>query len=225
MRLLVALLIIVSAVTADAPELLYTPAPTKTAVDKPQIFPTPSAIALAGLESKIPTEIAARQMEQTFARFKRNYGSIAREAEKREGLQRAIIPAIAVVESSGQRCVKSKKGAVGIMQLMPIHFSTRELPRACDPTLNIHRGARVFGEMIQLADGNKHGGMARFSGSHSPVKRAEKRAKKANTPLYTELPADRQKYIEKVEGLRFAYLFWKLTGKVPTATDFTECRA
>ncbi len=65
----------------------------------------------------------------------------------------------------------SKKGAIGLMQVMPFHFSDKELPNAFDPRANIRKGASIlaqaragFRDLVQCASMYNAGGPQGLNG-------------------------------------------------------------
>lgn len=231
MRLFVALLILTTSAvpvanTQDIPaaitiaEVESTPPPTPKATELADIRPTPSAIAQVGLKKIVPNKTAARELEKTFRRIE-SYRAIIERVRTDHKLKKGVVQAIIAVESAGDAQAQSPKGAKGLMQVMPMHFTSHEKPRALNPDLNIRKGVEVLADSLRIADGDMIAALALYNGSHAPVKRAMRRAE--NSPhldTYTALPPARRSYVAKVEATRFAYGYWKLFRTVPTAKQF-----
>lgn len=233
MRLFVALLILTTSAvpvanTQDYPaaitiaEVEVTPPPTPKATELVEIHPTPSAIAQVGLKKIVPNETAARYLEKTFERIGK-YKPIIQRERKRHNLKAGVVEAVIAVESAGLPKEMSSAGALGLMQVMPMHFNRQEKTRALDPTLNIQKGVAVLSESLDKADGDMVAALAFYNGSQAPVKLAIERADKSpHLSTYQALPPARRTYVAKVEAMRFAYGYWKLFQRVPTAKQFND---
>lgn len=236
MRLITALLILTTSAVPVANNMQDIPAaitiaevtPTPTAPPTPKstevvdIHPTPSAIAQVGLNQIAPNKKTARELEQTFRRIE-VYRATITQVRKDHTLKAGMVEAIIAVESNGKPRAKSPKGALGLMQVMPMHFSTHEKPRALNPDLNIRKGVEVLVDNMRIADGDMVAALALYSGSHAPVKRAMQRAERSpDLSTFDALPPVRRSYVAKVEATRFAYGYWKLFQKVPTAGQFND---
>lgn len=232
MRLITALLIMTSAVPIanmqDNPaaitiaEVKQTPPPTPKATELAEIQPTPSVIAQVGLKKIVPNETAARNLEMTFRRIQA-FRDVIDEVRKDHTLKTGVIEAIITVESNGKTQAESPKGALGLMQVMPMHFTQREKPRALNPDLNIRKGVEILVDNMRIADGDMVAALALYCGSQAPVIRAMRRAEASpNLSTFNALPPARRSYVAEVEATRFAYSYWRLFQKVPTATQFND---
>jgi len=65
-----------------------------------------------------------------------------------------LLKAVAMVESSFRPCVVSRRGAIGLMQVLPLHARIRGFayPRKalCDPDINIRIGSAYLTHSIAL---------------------------------------------------------------------------
>lgn len=75
------------------------------------------------------------------------------------------IDAIAWAESQWDPRAKSPAGALGIMQVMPFHYTAAELPNALDPQTSIRKGASIlsanragYRDLVQVASMYNAGG-------------------------------------------------------------------
>jgi soluble lytic murein transglycosylase-like protein len=86
------------------------------------------------------------------------YDSIIEKAASSNSVEANLLRAVIVVESGFNSRAVSKRGAVGLMQLMPATASRFGVSNPYDPRENVHAGARYlkflmdrFGQNIRLA--------------------------------------------------------------------------
>ena len=70
------------------------------------------------------------------------------DAARREGLDPALLRAMARQESAFQPCAVSPKGAMGIMQLMPATAEQLGVSNPFDPRQSIEAGARLLKQLL-----------------------------------------------------------------------------
>jgi soluble lytic murein transglycosylase-like protein len=94
-----------------------------------------------------------------------HWGPLIDEAGVDFRLQSSHIAGPMWAESNGVPSLTSKAGAMGLMQVMPVHFTAAELPNAYDPRLNIRKGAALlagakagFRDLVQMASAYNAGG-------------------------------------------------------------------
>ena len=80
------------------------------------------------------------------------YDEIIQEASKRYGLSFFLIKAMIKVESNFDSRAVSKKGALGLMQIMPQNLQAFNIQEPYDPEDNIMGGARYFKSLIERFD-------------------------------------------------------------------------
>lgn len=112
-------------------------------------------------------------------------GPILREAASEHGVDEELLKAIITVESGFDAKAVSPRGAVGLMQIMPVtadryaDAAERRLgaaTRLLDPRINVHTGARVLADLIRrfgsidvaLAAWNAGEGRVRRHGNRLP---------------------------------------------------------
>jgi len=83
---------------------------------------------------------ALTKFQQTIAQWR----ELVDEAGADYGVPSAWIFSVMQSESGGDYRASSPAGALGLMQVMPFHFSTAEKPNALDPRTNIRKGASIL---------------------------------------------------------------------------------
>lgn len=95
----------------------------------------------------------------------------ARLAEVPPPLLRAVI----AVESGFNPNAVSRRGAVGLMQLMPATARRYGVHDASDPVANIHGGARYLGDLVRRFDNDLELALAAYNAGEGAVARAGNR--------------------------------------------------
>ena len=99
------------------------------------------------------------------------YGDIVEQAAQRYGVSARLIHAVIATESSYRSDAVSKKGAVGLMQLMPataLQYGATDLR---DPTENIHAGTRHLRELLEAFNHDVSLALAAYNAGAGAVKR------------------------------------------------------
>lgn len=117
------------------------------------------------------------------------YVGIIREASKRTGINDALLKAVIRAESSFNPLAVSRKGAVGLMQLMPDTAKRYGVRNRLDPNANIHAGAQFLKDLMYQFDNNLTLSLAAYNAGEGAVR------KHGNTvPPYQET----KRYVAKV---------------------------
>ncbi len=99
------------------------------------------------------------------------YDHLISEASKRYGVSFPIVKAIIKAESSFNPRAVSKKGAVGLMQIMPQNFKPLNIRNPYDPKDNILGGTRYFRHLLDFFGGKLTHAVAGYNaGPNSVVK-------------------------------------------------------
>lgn len=126
-----------------------------------------------------------------------NYDDVIHEAAKRNGLSFSLLKALIHVESYFNPKAVSKKGALGLTQIMPQNLEMLNIGDPFDPWENIMGGARYLKDML-----------ARFN-NRLPLALAAYNAGPTAVEYYHGIPPfqETQAYVEKV--MKFFRLYKK----------------
>ncbi|MBF0148301.1 MAG: lytic transglycosylase domain-containing protein [Magnetococcales bacterium] len=117
------------------------------------------------------------------------YISIIRDAAKRTGINDALLKAVIRAESAFNPLAVSRKGAVGLMQLMPDTAKRYGVKNRLDPHANIHAGASFLRDLLFQFDNDLKLSLAAYNAGEGAVR------KHGNIiPPYPET----QRYVAKV---------------------------
>lgn len=173
-----------SNVPADAryAVLVAAPAPPASAVAAPSAVPASSGRA--------PTDKAARAASHPFA-------EVVEDAARAAGVEAALLHAVIAVESSHNPRAVSKKGAAGLMQLMPATAKRYGVADAFDPAQNVAGGARYLRDLLALFDRDLSLALAAFNAGENAVLKHGKRI-----PPYRETQAYVPRVLDHYARLR-----------------------
>ncbi len=118
----------------------------------------------------------------------RQFDGIIQDAARRYGVDFSLIKAIIRAESSFDPLAISRKGARGLMQIMPQNFQTLDIQDPFDPEQNIMGGARYFRSLLDRYQGKVALTLAAYNAGPTAVDRYR------CVPPYAET----QHYVEKV---------------------------
>lgn len=99
------------------------------------------------------------------------YEKVVEDAARAHGLDSALLHAVIAVESGYDPKAVSKKGAAGLMQLMPATAKRYGVADAFDPVQNVRGGARYLRDLLDLFDSDTRLALAAFNaGEHAVIK-------------------------------------------------------
>jgi soluble lytic murein transglycosylase-like protein len=113
----------------------------------------------------------------------RPFAAEIRAVAGRYALDPLLVAAVVEVESNYAPHAVSEKGAVGLMQLMPLHFDGAHPP--LDPRDNLERGARYLAA-LERRFGDLAAALAAYHAGPGAVERAGGRAPYRSTRAYVE---------------------------------------
>jgi hypothetical protein len=112
------------------------------------------------------------------------------EAAQRHGLDPALVRAVVGVESGFQPQAVSRKGAQGLMQLMPATARDLGVADPLDPAANLDGGSRYLSALVTRYEGDLTKALAAYNAGMGAV------ARHGGVPPYAET----RKYVQKVLG-------------------------
>ena len=118
----------------------------------------------------------------------KKYDGIIQDAARRYRVDFSLLKAIIRAESSFNPLAISRKGARGLMQIMPENYKSLDIQDPFDPTQNIMGGARYFRSLLDRYQGKVALTLAAYNAGPTAVDR------------YRRIPpyAETQDYVEKV---------------------------
>jgi len=124
-----------------------------------------------------------------------SYDDVIAEAARKNDLSFHLLKALIHVESYFNPNAISRKGALGLMQIMPENLKTLKVQHPFDPRENIMGGASYLKAMIQRFDGKLELALAAYNAGPTTVEK------------YSDIPPFRetQEYVKKVLALYQRY--------------------
>ena len=126
---------------------------------------------------------AAPQTRRSVARPPAPYGELIRAAATRHGLAPELVEAVVCVESNFEARATSKKGARGLMQLMPTTAARLGVRDVFDVRQNIEGGVRHLRHLVDRYKGNITLALAAYNAGVDAV------ARHGGVPPYAETQA------------------------------------
>ena len=128
-----------------------------------------------------------RQLPRTWYNIQ-SYDDVIQEAARRNGIAFSLLKALIHVESYFDPKAVSKKGAMGLCQIMPENLQTLNVSDPFDPWENIMGGARYLKAMLERFDGQLPLALAAYNAGPSAVER------------YNDIPPfpETKNYVQKV---------------------------
>jgi soluble lytic murein transglycosylase-like protein len=121
----------------------------------------------------------------------RRYQGIVDTAARSHGVDKALVHAVISAESGYNPNALSRKGASGLMQLMPDTARRYGVQNIFDPVENVHGGVRYLKDLLAMFNGDLRLVLAGYNAGENAVIRAGN-----NIPPYSETQA----YVPKVIG-------------------------
>lgn len=128
--------------------------------------------------------------DASFPRASESITSLIARSAAQYGLDPALLRAVIKVESNFNSDAVSSKGAIGLMQLMPLTATALHVLDPFDPKDNIHAGAALLRRLLNRFDGDLSLALAAYHVGETRVRQA------IGVPA---LPAT-QLYVERVLG-------------------------
>ncbi len=118
----------------------------------------------------------------------KSYDDVISEAAARTGISSSLLKAVIYVESYFNPKAVSKKGALGLMQIMPQNLEALNIKDPFDPWENIMGGAYYFKTMLDRFSGQVDLALAAYNAGPTVVEKYN------DIPPYPET----QRYVKKV---------------------------
>jgi soluble lytic murein transglycosylase len=118
----------------------------------------------------------------------KSYDDVILEAATRNGISSSLLKAVIHVESYFNPKAVSKKGALGLMQIMPQNLEALNINDPFDPWENIMGGAQYFKAMLERFSGQVDLALAAYNAGPTAVEKYN------DIPPYPET----QRYVQKV---------------------------
>jgi len=96
---------------------------------------------------------------------------LIRKAAKRHNVDAALIMAIVYIESGYNPKATSKKGAQGLMQLMPKTAKALGVKNSFNPEQNINGGVKYFKKLVNKTGGNIELALAAYNAGYKNIRR------------------------------------------------------
>ena len=117
--------------------------------------------------------------------------NIVQQAAMRHDVDPNLVRAIIKVESNFNPHAVSRKGAMGLMQLMPSTAQSLNVTNPYDPAQNVDAGVRHFKQLLDSYHGNVELSLAAYNAGSGAVHRSR------GVPRYPET----RNYVKKITGL------------------------
>jgi soluble lytic murein transglycosylase-like protein len=157
-----------------------------------RIISTPQLHRVEIDERVTPTTAAHR-----WSRSGKDYDPHVRQAAARYELPEALIKAVMAAESAFNPRAVSRRGAQGLMQLMPQTSRELNVAEPFDPAQNIDGGARYLRQLWTQYQGDLYQTLAAYNAGPDAVRRA-----RGQVPRIAET----QEYVRRVLALYQAYI-------------------
>lgn len=122
----------------------------------------------------LPPEPVVRKMHRSTSALvlkkKRLFRSIIHQAASRHQVDPALVKAIIMAESGYNPKAISRRGAVGLMQLMPATAEALGVEDSFNPEHNIEGGVRYFRQLINRFDGDVTLALAAYNAGVTTVR-------------------------------------------------------
>lgn len=129
----------------------------------------------------------------TYGMDRRGAEQLVREAAERHRVDPALVRAVIETESGWNPAARSRKGAVGLMQLIPTTAQRFGANDAYSPQQNVDAGVRYLKTLLQRYDGNLDLALAAYNAGEGAVDRAH------GVPAFRET----RDYVQKVQNAYF----------------------
>jgi soluble lytic murein transglycosylase-like protein len=152
-----------------------------------------SGRSMVGSQPVVPGVAAERQLSPA------EVDKAIDEAAQRHGVDPNLVRAVVKVESNYNPRAVSRKGAMGLMQLMPFTARSLKVGNAFDPGQNVDAGVRHLKKLLESYNGNIELSLAAYNAGSGAVSR------NGGIPPYRETRDYVKKITDLYWGSGFAY--------------------
>ena len=121
------------------------------------------------------------------------YGDIIDRVSAQHHVDARLVRAMITVESGYQERARSRKGAMGLMQLMPSTARQLKVKNPFDPQQNVDAGVRHLKQLLESYDGDVRLTLAAYNAGAGAV------ARSSGVPHYAET----QNYVKRITNLYY----------------------
>jgi hypothetical protein len=145
---------------------------------------------------------ALRPPAKPFRGHKRDahFNTMSRQAAKRYEVNPALVKAIIMAESGYDPKAVSKRGAMGLMQLMPATAEALGVEDSFDPAHNINAGVRYFRQLLNRFDGDVRLALAAYNAGSKKVREYQGIPPFKSTRYYIEKVFEYYRYYKRELG-------------------------
>jgi len=166
-------------INADPPRAV---APSRKAAS------TPSGFTKIGLRSNQSREYASPELSAAALANRAKIEEMIREVSARYRVDPALVRAVIETESNWNSTAISRRGALGLMQLVPGTAQQMGVSNALDPRQNLDGGVRYLHSLLERYNGDLDKALAAYNAGPGAVDRA------GGVPRYRET----REYVQKV---------------------------
>ena len=128
-----------------------------------------SVLIAAPQQAVAAVPVAAISKARSGLARKAGYDQVVDEVSRTYGLESALLHAVISVESRYNAKAVSRKGAAGLMQLMPQTAKRYGVADAFDPVQNLNGGARYLRDLLRLFNNNTSLALAAYNAGEQAV--------------------------------------------------------
>ncbi len=139
----------------------------------------------------VPSPYSGSSYALSYSRRVEEYWPIITDTCSRHGVDAELVKAVIQVESNYNHNAVSRKGAMGLMQLMPGTANRYGVKKAFDPQENVEGGVRYLKDLLELFGSDLKLALAAYNAGEGAVQRYN------GIPNYVET----QNYVRKVLAL------------------------
>ncbi|HYL92330.1 MAG TPA: lytic transglycosylase domain-containing protein [Alphaproteobacteria bacterium] len=176
--------------TASAPSMLAARKAAKEVTDFVQAAPASSKNSRVKVSSQ-PVSLGAGSLTQGRTVSSESVERAIEASADRHGVDPNLVRAIIKVESDFNPQAVSRKGAMGLMQLMPTTARSLNVNNAFDPRQNVDAGVRHLKSLLQNYNGDLELSLAAYNAGSGAVRRS------GGVPPYRETRA----YVNRIKNL------------------------